>query len=104
MVFLVRGGVQKTLKKRRKRTRKTLKNEEKEKRLWFYLLYKKLYFARNHSLEKVVYIDKFYLQFLCTAGYFKRSNDTPKLKWICLVFRLHRLQPEICISRLVTTK
>ena len=63
MVFLVRGGVQKTLKKRRKRTRKTLKNEEKEKRLWFYLLYKKLYFARNHSLEKVVYKTNFIYSF-----------------------------------------
>ena len=50
---------QKTLKKD-----ETLKNEEKEKQriqgksnnnnkhLWFYLLYKKSYFARKHSLKK----------------------------------------------------
>ena len=29
--------------------------------------------------KKVVYTSKFYLQFLCVAGYLKHSNDTPKL-------------------------
>ena len=30
-------------------------------------------------LKKVVYIIKFYLQFLCVAGCLKQINDTPKL-------------------------
>ena len=30
-------------------------------------------------LKKVVYTIKFYLQFLCVAGYLKQINDTPKL-------------------------
>ena len=48
--------------------------------------YKKLYFAQKLSLRKlvitsknIVYTIKFYLQFLCVAGYLKRSNDKPKL-------------------------
>ena len=65
MVFLVRGTEAENIRKRRKqREEKTLKIEEKEKRriqgkssnnnkhLWFYLLYKKLYFARKYSLKK----------------------------------------------------
>ena len=47
--------------------------------LWFYLLFKKSYFARKHSLKKRVYSITFYLQFLCVAGYLKRSNDTLEL-------------------------
>ena len=88
--------MQKTLKKRIKQTRKILKNEEKErwriqgksnnnKHLWFFLLYKTLYFVRKHNLKKVVYTITFYLQFLCVAGYLKRSNDTSKL--ICYRLR-----------------
>ena len=82
MVFLVRGTDAENKKKKKKtKRRKTLKNKEKEKRriqgksnnnnkhLWFYLLYKKLCFARKHSLKKVVYTITFYLQFLCVAGY-----------------------------------
>ena len=65
------GGVQKTLKKRRKQTEeKHWKSEEKEIRrvrgksnnnkihLWFYLLYKKLHFDQKHKniiWKKVVY-------------------------------------------------
>ena len=57
-------GVQETLKKRREEKTKTLKHEVKEKRRiqgksnnndkhpWFYLLYKKLYFAQKQSLRK----------------------------------------------------
>ena len=65
MVFLVKGrGVENIEKRRKQREEKTLKTEEKEERrikgklnnnnkhLWFYLLYKKLYFARKHSLKK----------------------------------------------------
>ena len=97
MVFLVGGQVQKTLKKKKKKyRRKTLQNEEKEKRriqgksnnnnkhLWFYLLYSKVYFARKHSLKKVVCAIIFYLQFLCVGRCLKRSNDTPNLIWICI--------------------
>ena len=65
MVFLVRGTDAENIEKKKKTDRrKTLKNEEKEKlriqgksnnnkkHLWFYLLYKKLYFTRKHSLKK----------------------------------------------------
>ena len=87
--------MQKRLKKEEER-RKTLKNEDKEKRighgksnnnnkhLWFYLLYKQLYFTRKNSSEKIVYIITFHLQFLCVAGYFKGSNYTSKLMWISI--------------------
>ena len=58
--------MQKTLKKRKKQPgkKKKIQNEKREKRriqgksndnnkhLWFYLSYKKLYFARKHSLKK----------------------------------------------------
>ena len=89
MVFLVRGRGAEKIEGRRKQTIKTLKNEESEKRriqgklnnnnkhLWFYFLYKKLYFVRKHSLKKkTVYTVTFYLQFLCATGYLKRNNDT----------------------------
>ena len=33
----------------------------------------------NIVLKKAVYAIAFYLQFLCVAGYLKRSNDTSKL-------------------------
>ena len=60
----------------------------------------KLYFARKHSLKKVVYTLKFYLQFLCVAGYLNHSNDTPKLN-------IHKYTNynviEIYINRLSTT-
>ena len=68
MVFLVRGRGAEKIEGRRKQTIKTLKNEESEKRriqgklnnnnkhLWFYFLYKKLYFVRKHSLKKKQFI------------------------------------------------
>ena len=71
--------------------RKPLNSEKKEKRiiraksnnkykhLWFYLSHKALYFSRKHSLKKVVYTIELYLQFLCVAIYFKRSNYTLNL-------------------------
>ena len=67
MVFLIKGRSAEDIEKIKRTDRtKTLKNEQKEKRrmlgksnnnnkhLWFYFLYKKLYFARKHSLKKVV--------------------------------------------------
>ena len=71
MVFLVRRRAAETLNKSKKISRKKkLKNEKKEKwrmqrkssnnnkYLCFYLSYKKSYFARKHSLKKVVYTKK----------------------------------------------
>ena len=83
-------GVQKTLKKRRKQTdekhwkvkRKKSKEYEKSQITTIYIFGFKLYFAQKHSLKKsclYLYTIKFYLQFLCVAGYLKHSNDTPKL-------------------------
>ena len=84
-------GAENIEKKKNTNRRKTLKDEEKEKRrihgksnkndkhLWFYLSYKRLYFARKHSLKKVVHTITFCLQFLSVIGYLKRSNDTRKL-------------------------
>ena len=87
-----------------------MKNEEKEKRgiqgksdnsnkhLWFYLLYKKLYFVRKHSLKESSLYHTFYHTWV--AGYLKRSNDTPKLN-------IHKYSNdsiiEIYINRLSTT-
>ena len=66
--------------------RKTLKSEEKEKgrirgnsnnsNIHLILNYILL---ENIILEKVAYHIKFYLQFLCVAGYLKHRSDTPKL-------------------------
>ena len=68
MVFLVRRTVAENFEIKKKIDRiRTLKNEQKEngrmrgksksnnsdKHLWFYLLYKKIYFARKHSLKKI---------------------------------------------------
>ena len=54
----------------------------------------------NTIWKKVVYIIKFYLQFLCVAGYLKHSNDTPNLN-------IHKYTNyniiEIYINRLSTT-
>ena len=83
-------GVQKTLKKRRKQTdekhwkvkRKKSKEYEKSQITTIYIFGFKLYFAQKHSLKKsclYLYTIKFYLQFLCVAGYLKHSNDTSKL-------------------------
>ena len=114
MVFLVRGRGAENIEKRRKGDRrKTLKNEKKEKRriqgkpnnndkcFWFYLLYKKIYFARKHSLKKLVYVITFYLHILCVAWYLKPRNDTPKLN-------MHKYTNyniiEIYMNRLSNTK
>ena len=65
MVFLVKGRGAKNIEKKKKTDRrKTLKNEEKQKRrikrksnnknkhLWFYLSYKKFYFALKQFEKK----------------------------------------------------
>ena len=78
MVFLVKGrGAENIEKKKKTDGRKTLKNEEKEKRriqgksnnnnkhLWFYLLCKKLYFARKHSLKKSLYRHILFTVIMC---------------------------------------
>ena len=66
------GGSQKTLKKRRKQTEEKQKKEKRRmqrksknnnKHLWFYLLYKKIYFARKHSLKKSSLYITFYYSF-----------------------------------------
>ena len=56
MFFLVRGwGAENTEKKKKTDRRKTLKEGKKKEEyqesehLWFYLLYKKSYFARKHN-------------------------------------------------------
>ena len=60
------AGVQETLQKKKTDRRKTLKNEEKEKQrvqgksnnsnkhLWFYVLYKKPYFALKHIIYSFI--------------------------------------------------
>ena len=97
--------MQKTLKKRRKQTEekhrevKRKKNEEYEENqiTTIYIFVFKLCFARKQSLKKIL---KFYLQFLCVAGYLKHSNDTPKLN-------IHKYTnydiKEMYINRLSTT-
>ena len=38
------------------------------------------FYKKNYIfLESIVYTIAFHLQFLCVAGYLKRSNDTPEL-------------------------
>ena len=81
MVFLVRGKGAENIEKKKKtaRKKKTFQNEKREKRriqgksndnnkhLWFYLSYKKLYFARKHSLKKIslYYLILFTVFLLC---------------------------------------
>ena len=38
----------------------------------------------NIFWKNLVHAITFYLQFLCVAGYLKRSSDTSKLIWICI--------------------
>ena len=86
---------------------KTLKNEEKEKRrIWGKSNNNNIHLVLNYILleniiwKEVVYTIKFYLQFLCVAGYLKHSNDTPNLN-------IHKYTNyniiEIYINRLSTT-
>ena len=116
MVLLVRGRGAENIEKRRKRQKKTSKNEEKEKRriqgksnnsndhLRFYLLFKRLYFVRKHSLKKVVYTIKLYVQVLCFAGNLKRNLILHSSYGFVLVFRPHDILPEYAyVNRLGTT-
>ena len=103
--------VQKTLKKRRNQTEKKhwkvkrKKNEEYEESpiTTIYIFGFKLYFARKHSMKKSclhLYTMKFYLQFLCVAGYLKHSNDTWKLNihkytnYNIIEMYINRLKPD----------
>ena len=55
---------------------------------------------KSEEKEQGVYTIKFYLQFLCVAGYLKHNSDTPKLS-------IHKYTNyniiEIYINRLSTT-
>ena len=80
------GGVQKTLKKRKKQTEekhwkvKRKKNEAfKESQITIHIFGFKLYFARKHNLRKSSLYHQILLQFLCIARYLNHSNDTPNL-------------------------
>ena len=57
------------------------------------------YILLENIIWKVVYIIKFYLQFLCAAGYLKHSGDPTKLNILNIQF----ITIEICINRLSTT-
>ena len=104
----LRGEVQKTSKKRRKQTEekhwkvKRKKNEEYEESqiTTIYKLVLNYILLKNKIWKEVVYTIKFYLQFLCVAGYLKHSNDTPNLN-------IHKYTNyniiEIYINRLSTT-
>ena len=86
MVFLVRErGAENTEKRKKTDRRKTLKKEEKEiwkikrnsnKHLWFYLLYKEVYFGWKSSLKKSILIHDILVITFMVAEYLKRSNDT----------------------------
>ena len=88
--------------------RKPLKSEKKENEEYEENQITTIYIFRvlsynlleNIIRKKVVNIIKFYLQFLCVAGYLKHSNDTPNLN-------IHKYTNyniiEIYINRLSTT-
>ena len=109
------GFEKKAIKKKKTDRRKTWNNEEKEKwriqakpingknHLWFYRLYKKLYFVRKHSLEKVFciiinFIYRFYaLQDIWNAVMIHQSSCG-----FVLVLRPHDLRSETYINKLGT--
>ena len=104
MVFLVTGRSAENIEKKKKTDRrKTLKSKVKRKKneecqqtqiITIYIFGFKLYFARKHSLKKVVYtffVIKLYVKFLCIARYFNIHEYTN--------FNL----TEIYINRLSTT-
>ena len=111
------AGVQKTLKKGENRQKKTSKNEGKEKRriqgksnnsnehLRFYLLFKRSYFVRKHSLKKVVYTIKLYVQVLYALQVIWNVALILHSSYgFVLVFRPHDLLPEYTyVNRLGTT-
>ena len=100
--------MQKTSKKRRKQTEEThwkvkrKKNEEYEEGqiTTIYINVLNYILLENIIWKKAVFTNKFYLQFLCVAGYLKHSNDTPNLN-------IHKYTNyniiEIYINRLSTT-
>ena len=84
--------MQKTLKNKKTDSSKTLKmkreknKEYKESQITTINIFGFTFYMKNYILlkntvwKKLAYTITFYLQFLCVAGYFKHSNDTPKLK------------------------
>ena len=85
MIFLVMGLSAENIEERKRQTEKKhwkvkrKKNEayEEGQITAIYIFAFKLHFAPKHNLKKVLYTIKFYLQFLCVAGYLKDSDDTP---------------------------
>ena len=90
-----RRGAENVEKKEKTNRRKTLKNKKRKKKkekrriqgklnnknkyIWFNILYKNFILPQNIVSTKVVYAITFYLQFLCIAGYWKGSNDKTNL-------------------------
>ena len=88
MVFLIIGWSAENIEEKKKTDRrKPLKSEKKENEEYEENQITTLYIfgvlsynlLENIIWKKVVNIIKFYLQFLCVAGYLKHSNDTPNL-------------------------
>ena len=81
------GGVQKTLKKRRKQTEekhrkvKRKKNEgfEESQITTIHIFCFKLYFAQKHNWKNSCLYHQVLFTVLCVAGYLKHSKKTPKL-------------------------
>ena len=109
MVFLIIGWSAENIEEKKKTDRrKPLKSEKKENEEYEENQITTIYIFRvlsynlleNIIRKKVVNIIKFYLQFLCVAGYLKHSNDTPNLN-------IHKYTNyniiEIYINRLSTT-
>ena len=59
-----------------------------------------IFLVENIIWKKVVHTIKFYLQFLCVAGYLEQSNDTPNLN---MYKYINYNILEIYINRLSTT-
>ena len=90
-------------RKEEKDRRKTLKSEETEKRRIRRMSNNNIYFfgyilLENIIWKKFVYTIKFYLQFLCVAGYLKHSNDT-----LSVVLNLSILAEIICVLFTLTS-
>ena len=108
-------GCRKHWKKKKTDGRKTLKNEEKEKQRiqgksnnknkhpWFYLFYKKLYFARKHSLKKWFIPSHFIYSFYVLQDIWSAVMIHQSSYGFLLVFRPNDLRPEMYINKLGTT-
>ena len=86
--------MQKLFKKKKTDRTNTFKNEEKkneeykESQIITINIFGFTFNTKNHILQEnliwknLVHNITFYLNFLCVAGYWKRSNDTSKHIWI----------------------